>query len=187
MPVNKYPHSPALGFTLFELLIAVLVLAVGLLGLATMQAQGLKSNNSAELRTEATFLAMDIIDRMRSTMVPNTATPANPPIVNAAYGGATTPVVINKANTHSCSAPPPAPPACQSTAEQDLSDWAEAVRDQLGGGDATSLTWGARIEQTGGVYMITLMWDDERTGATGTACGGDPEVDMTCFQTLFRP
>lgn len=183
--MNNYlkGHNKAVcGFTLFELLIAVLVLAVGLLGLATMQAQGLRSNNSAELRTEATFLSMDIIDRMRSTMIPNMITPTDPPIVDAIFGSAATPVNINKNAMHACSSSP-----CGSVVQQDLSDWAVAVRDQLGGGDATSLSWGAKIEQTGGVYMITLMWDDEHTGATGTGCGGDVAVDMTCFQTLFRP
>jgi type IV pilus assembly protein PilV len=56
---------PQDGFTLIEILIAVLVLAVGMLGLAGMQLAGMKSNYSAYLRSQATFAASDLIDRMR--------------------------------------------------------------------------------------------------------------------------
>ena len=170
---HKNLNGSASGFTLFELLIAVLVLAVGLLGLATMQAQGLKSNNSAEKRTAATFLAMDIMDRMRTTMTADLATPTNPPIIDAAFNN------VDAGSILTCG-------GC-SIVQQDLRDWTTAVQAQLGGGGNA---WRAKIEQTGGVYMVTLMWDDERTGATGTNCSGNPNPpnnDMTCFQTLFRP
>ena len=50
---------------MIESLVAILVLAVGLLGLAFLQAQGLKFNTSAYSRTQASLLAGDILDRMR--------------------------------------------------------------------------------------------------------------------------
>jgi len=37
------------------------------------------------------------------------------------------------------------------------------------------------ISKTGDVYTITIMWDDEHTGATGTACGTDNTVDLKCY------
>jgi len=46
-------------------MISVFVLAVGLLGLAGLQMAGLKSNHSAQLRTQAIVQTYDIIDRMR--------------------------------------------------------------------------------------------------------------------------
>lgn len=54
------------GATLIEVLVAMLVLSVGLLGLAGMQMTALKSNQSAYYRSQATVLAYDIIDRMRA-------------------------------------------------------------------------------------------------------------------------
>ncbi len=54
------------GFTLIEMLVAVLVLSIGLLGLAGLQATGIRNNHSAYMRTQATFLAIDILDRMRA-------------------------------------------------------------------------------------------------------------------------
>ena len=54
------------GFTLIEVLIAMIVLAVGLLGLAGLQATSLRNNQSAYNRIKATQLAYEIADRMRA-------------------------------------------------------------------------------------------------------------------------
>lgn len=59
-------RSNANGFTLLEVLVALIVLSIGLLGLASMQANGLKHNHSAYLRSQAVTYAYDIIDRMRA-------------------------------------------------------------------------------------------------------------------------
>lgn len=53
------------GFTLLEVLITILVVSVGLLGLAALQAFSLKADQSANFRTQATSMAYMIIDRMR--------------------------------------------------------------------------------------------------------------------------
>ncbi len=54
------------GFTLIEVLISMIVLAIGLLGLAGLQLTSLKAADSAYHRTQATILAEDILDCMRS-------------------------------------------------------------------------------------------------------------------------
>jgi len=54
------------GFTLVEVLIAILVLAIGLLGLAMLQVEALKHSTDAYYRTQATMLAYEIVDRMRA-------------------------------------------------------------------------------------------------------------------------
>lgn len=54
------------GAGLIEVLIALLVLAVGLLGLGALQTQSLKFNNESYFRTQATLLAMDMADRLRA-------------------------------------------------------------------------------------------------------------------------
>jgi type IV pilus assembly protein PilV len=56
----------ARGFTLIESLVALLVLSIGLLGVAAMQLSSLQANNGAFQRTQATFLAQDMADRMRA-------------------------------------------------------------------------------------------------------------------------
>lgn len=54
------------GFSMIEVLVTVLILAIGLLGLAGLQSTALRSNHSAYLRSQATVLAYDITDRMRA-------------------------------------------------------------------------------------------------------------------------
>ncbi len=53
------------GFGLLEILVSVLVLSVGLLGLASLHVTGMRANHSAYYRTQSTILAYEIIDRMR--------------------------------------------------------------------------------------------------------------------------
>lgn len=59
----KNSHS---GFSLIEVLVAMLVLTIGLLGMANLQGQSISSSYDAHLRTQATALARNIIDRMRA-------------------------------------------------------------------------------------------------------------------------
>lgn len=59
-------HPRESGFTLLEILIAVVILTVGLLGLAGLQARSLQANQSALTRSQAVVLSYDIIDRLRA-------------------------------------------------------------------------------------------------------------------------
>jgi type IV pilus assembly protein PilV len=54
------------GFTLIEVLVTLLIVAIGLLGLAGMQFKGLRNNIGSESRSQAALLANDIIERMRA-------------------------------------------------------------------------------------------------------------------------
>jgi len=49
-----------------EVLVAMLILAIGLLGLASLQTQSLKFNHDAYVRSQATILAAEIMDKMRA-------------------------------------------------------------------------------------------------------------------------
>jgi type IV pilus assembly protein PilV len=61
------------GFTLVEVLVALVVLSIGLLGIASLQLSSLRWNHGASKRSQATLLAYDILDRMRA----NTAAAKN--------------------------------------------------------------------------------------------------------------
>lgn len=68
-PRDVLPRSPrahGAGFSLVEVLVAVLVLSVGLLGLAALQIAAVRANDSARLRTQATLAAYDLADRLRA-------------------------------------------------------------------------------------------------------------------------
>src|ERR1700749_3990398 len=54
------------GFSLIEVLIALVILAVGLLGIAAMVSESLKSKDSSYYHTQALNLANAMLDRMRA-------------------------------------------------------------------------------------------------------------------------
>ena len=59
-------HRAQRGTTLVETLVALLVLSIGLLGVAGLQMASLQNNRGAHLRSQASVLAYDIADRMRA-------------------------------------------------------------------------------------------------------------------------
>lgn len=101
---------PQRGFTLIEMLVTVVVLSIGLLGLAGLQASGLRSNHSAYLRTQATFLAADIADRMRANRTS---------ALNGAYN-----IAVSAA-----------PPSGSSIVANDLNQWLNTLANRLPAGD----------------------------------------------------
>ncbi|HFD80827.1 MAG TPA: type IV pilus modification protein PilV [Gammaproteobacteria bacterium] len=108
------------GFTLIEVLVAVIVLSIGLLGLAGLQATGLKNNHSAYLRSQAVTYAYDITDRMRANR-------------NSAIGGNYNFVAGN------------AIPSGSGIAQSDLAEWLTSVRNNLPGGDASVVVNGRSV------------------------------------------
>ncbi|HHW75762.1 MAG TPA: type IV pilus modification protein PilV [Xanthomonadaceae bacterium] len=66
---SKTPPNHAAGASLLEVLVTVVLLSVGLLGIAGTQTIGLKNVANASLRTQASVLAYDIVDRMRANRI----------------------------------------------------------------------------------------------------------------------
>ncbi|WP_188150139.1 type IV pilus modification protein PilV [Teredinibacter waterburyi] len=77
MPINQplagfVSHSSSAslkaqaGFSMVEVIIAFLILAVGLLGVASMQKRGVESNQAAYLRSQAISMAQDFTGRIRA-------------------------------------------------------------------------------------------------------------------------
>lgn len=64
--IRRAGRRQAAGFSLIEVLIALVVLALGLLGFALLQTLNLRYTQSANYRTQAANLAYDLLDQMRS-------------------------------------------------------------------------------------------------------------------------
>lgn len=65
--LRRHARTPrTAGFTLIEVLIAIVILSVGLLGIAKLMLFSSRSNDSAYLRSQATELAYEILDNMRA-------------------------------------------------------------------------------------------------------------------------
>ena len=67
----------ATGFTLVEAMVSLVVLSVGMIGIAALYAQGLGAGRTAQYRTEAVNLVGDMADRIRANR-----------LAAVAYGGA---------------------------------------------------------------------------------------------------
>lgn len=65
--LRKSPGSQR-GITMIEVLIALLIFAIGLLGVAGMQSLALKSTNNSNIRTLVNIHAYEIAERMRANM-----------------------------------------------------------------------------------------------------------------------
>jgi type IV pilus assembly protein PilV len=73
------------GMTLIEVLVAVLILGVGLLGAAMIQLNALKYTDSSRMTSQASFIAYDMLDRIRANSGADyTVTPPSSPNLNVA-------------------------------------------------------------------------------------------------------
>jgi type IV pilus assembly protein PilV len=148
------------GVGMIEVLITLLVLSIGLLGLAGLQASSLRNNQSAYMRTQAVILAYDILDRMRANQMGVEAGSYND---------------IDTADL-------PSQPGCIATgcsfaqlADYDIVAWGTDLNNAL----SSAL---GRVETNGdGTFTVTIMWDDARNGASGTGCDPDDADDRQCF------
>jgi type IV pilus assembly protein PilV len=166
----------ARGVTLIEVLVTMVIVAVGLLGLAGMQVRGLSIQKDAHGRAIATQLALDIADRMRS----NVGAVANYAFTTAYPTG-----------TYSA----PTAPDCEAAictavqqAQFDFDRWFARVR-----GGALPGGW-ANIEPDGGAWKVTLMWVEtglRQTGALrtalGTACPAGTPGEVECIVIRVAP
>ena len=65
-PLSHIPAKTQGGFTLIEILVSVLILLVGLLGVVGMQMLSLQANQGAYFRSQAVYIAGEILDAMRA-------------------------------------------------------------------------------------------------------------------------
>lgn len=73
------------GMTLIEVLVAMLILGVGLLGAAMVQLNALKYTDSSRMTSQASFIAYDLLDRIRANSAADyTITPPSSPNLNVA-------------------------------------------------------------------------------------------------------
>ena len=110
------------GFTMLEVLISIMIISIGLLGLAGLQTLSLKGSQSAYFRSVATQLAYDMGDRMRGNLTGVYSQSYNRTGVTTDYSTA----VAACGLTTGCSA--------AQLAQNDAKEWQDLVANLLPGG-----------------------------------------------------
>jgi len=169
---NAMGRKQQSGFTLIEVLVSALILAVGIVGVAGLQGVSLRSNQSAFMRSQATAFAYDLADRMRS----------NVPGANAgSYDPATATVVAGCGSVAGCTS--------QQLAQNDLAEWNTAITTYLPMGQGFVCVDSTPYDGTGpadpqcdGVgtqFSIKIWWDDNRDGVISVSAINTERLAIT--------
>ncbi|HEV2623184.1 MAG TPA: type IV pilus modification protein PilV [Frateuria sp.] len=160
--MNRYAPCYQRGVSLIEVLVAVLIFSVGMIGMAGLLVMATRSNHTAYQRTQVTFLAGAMADRMR----------ANPVGVwNGSYNGAY-PVTGNiDCQTSACS------PLL--LAQRDRQLWSSMLTTLLPNAgaaiscqEANTLSYTVSADQInrrppyGGHCALTITWNERKAGDT---------------------
>jgi len=139
--MNRLPRNEV-GSSLIEVVVALFVLAIGMLGVLSMQVKSMQFNQSAYYYTQAVYLANQILENMRSS--PGAANTyligldENAPTVSkncGASGVTCTPAELRNFN---------------------LKNWRDNVTGTLISGKSS-------VERVGDFYAITVQFDDTRS------------------------
>jgi type IV pilus assembly protein PilV len=133
--MQKVSHRPR-GFSLIEVLIALIIMSVGMLGIAGLYVHGMQAGRTSTFRHHAVTLAGDVADRIRAN-----------PLGRGAYEGA-------GANNNcvgggiNCTAP--------EMAANDVNLWLLQAAATLPGGDV-DVTYAAGVPAQ---YTVTVSWSE---------------------------
>lgn len=128
--------KPEKGFSMIEVLVTIVIVSLGLLGIAGIIVNGIKSNQSSYARTQASVLANDIIDRMRANRT-TSESPETP--YNLTLAAAT-------------------PDASSSNvAQNDLNQWRTALANTLPSG-----TGSVNLNAATRHVTVVVQWDNSR-------------------------
>ena len=141
------------GFTLLEVLIALLILSFGLLGLAALQAYSVKANQSAHFRSQATALSNMMLDNIR----------ANRAQLPQYYS--------NEYEEFACDDTPETSPR----ALNDLETWRQQIACQLPAGR------GAVAPISANEVAVCIRWSDARWESEDGTAEGECTADATAY------
>ncbi|MEX1198079.1 MAG: type IV pilus modification protein PilV [Pseudohongiellaceae bacterium] len=147
------------GASLIEVLVALLILSIGLLGMVGLQTTSLRNTQNAYLRTQAMVFAEDMVERMR----------ANPQGVDSGgYMAASGTLTAACLTTSGCSG--------NAMALHDVADWQADLAIALPSGSGRICTDSTPDDGTvaspacdgsGDLLAVKVWWDGDRDGTAG--------------------
>lgn len=145
--VSSMKYAVQRGASLVEVMVALFILAIGLLGMLGLQTKSMQFNQSAYSYSQAVFLANDLAERIRTNTSQATA--------YLLAENATPPEVTCHSPDVSCT------PA--QLAGHDVYAWRQNVQEllPLGSGSVDQVAMGSR-----NFMRITVAFDDSRSAST---------------------
>lgn len=141
------------GFTLLEVLIALVIFSFGMLGLAALQTFSIRTNQSANMRSQAVVLASMALDNMRANRL-NLVSYYDDDYASFACNGA---------------------PAATPVATSDRETWLQNMACQL------PQARGAIAPINANEVAVCIRWTDSRWLTGGAAAGGSCVADAIAF------
>lgn len=154
------------GFTLLEVMVAMVIFSVGMLGLAGIQGLALQNNSTSYMRTMASQQAYNMSDLLRSNTDRDGKIDTTFDNIVTSLGTVPTKNCIADNQTTNCSE--------SELADFDIYHWKLRLADELPSGRG-------KVTKSANVYTIIIMWDEDRTGVTAEGCGGNSKVDLNCY------
>jgi type IV pilus assembly protein PilV len=146
------------GVGLVEVMVALVVLSIGLLGTATLYVSSMQAKATALSRLHAINLAADIADRIRANRKAGAAYQ-----LSDAAASTTTTMPYNCVQTTSTAA---VQCSAANMAAVDLALWNNSIAKLMPDTAKRSIAVTAATTSTSAIYLITLTWNEASTGST---------------------
>lgn len=175
------------GFSLIEVLVALVILSVGVVGVAGVQLSAIKFNLVSQQRSVASQHALSIAERMRANLAAVAVTPAgsSPYIFDHPFAD----IPGKKPAAKSCDNPLfPCTP--DEVADRNLNDWLTQLDAALPAGRGT-ITQNALA--VGAPFVVTVMWREKELAEGGgflraeASCPRGTPTDVQCVRLEFQP
>ncbi|WP_075186692.1 type IV pilus modification protein PilV [Teredinibacter haidensis] len=161
------------GAAMMEVVVALFVLAIGLMGTLSMQVKGVNSSQRAHFVTDANILAADMADRILAYNSDDITSDDDD------YSGIYTD--SSTATSSSCSSG-----GCNSAAQKSFDEWewSEQIKSRLPGGTG-------EVFYVDGAYTIVVKWNQPDTFSNSTCSSisvsmSDTATNKACFAYQVR-
>ena len=194
----KLPHSSARagGFSLVEVMVGLVVISVGLLGIAKMQALAMSSTGSAKMRSLAALEAASLASALHADRAYwsaiTLATPTNQFVVQTSNSSIINATDNTLKTTQTCTTA--APNACTTgqMAAYDFQDWLAGTPNVTAGLSAQlpnpqSKLSCYQLTATSPVGCIIKISWNENLVSTNTATGNVAAVEATSYTLYVEP
>jgi len=140
------------GFSMLEVLISLVIIAIAMLGAAGLQLNVLRLNKGSQSRTQAIFLVSDMAERMEANKVAAVAGNYSQALTNASGVAAT------DCSTSACDAP--------TLAAWDISQWGQTISTVL-----PQASWSITTQAVANpiTYTLYIQWIDRSDVSTVTS------------------